>query len=309
MCPINTQDIMFNFLAVTTKFIQDSNDTAIFCNIDISDYANLTFTIDTEAMTSIIKSGKIRRGTMISRNNTQFKGLIKGFYVKAIGKITTSVYINRTAMSHEFYIINDDINLKNDGILGLDFLKAYKEINYSKNEMKLILQTYAHIIQEKQNMDLQKTTLPANVSTVDNQNNHVSFIDEPELFTYSEKNEQIVRKDKRRKKRANKIFFAELPDDYFREKDYPTIRPSVSVHKLEIDEYDSYELIYDQWDNNKEDEPSVSNTQLVDKNEDKTENHQKRDICIFENREEPLDEILNENALHETTDIMERMEY
>lgn len=197
---------MFNFLAVTTKFIQDSNDTAIFCNIDISDYANLTFTIDTGAMTSIIKSGKIRRGTMISRNNTQFKGLIKGYYVKAIGKITTSVYINRTAMSHEFYIINDDINLKNDGILGLDFLKAYKEINYSKNEMKLILPTYAHIIQEKQNMDLQKTTLPANVSTVDNQNKHVSFIDEPELFTYSEKNEQIVRKDKRRKKRANKIF-------------------------------------------------------------------------------------------------------
>lgn len=236
----------------TTKFLENSRDTSIFCNLEISDYANLIFTIDTGAMTSIIRSGKIRRGTIVNRDHTQFRGLVKGHSVNSIGKVTTSLSINHTSIEHTFYIINDDINLTNDGILGLDFLKTYKaRIDYYKNEIKLQFPIYAHIsrketkttntilekwddspetvfLHEKKNsLDLKPQTITRKLSstTDDDPNKKIKFNEVIEIFIYDSNEIEPSKKitTHRKKKNNNREFFQNLPDDYFSKENFPKI--------------------------------------------------------------------------------------
>lgn len=120
-----------------TNLIEINNDITIFCNSEASDYANLCFTIDTGAMSSIIKYGAIRKGTMVTRNNTIFHGLVKNHTVKSIAKLRTHLLIEGVAIEHTFYVVPNDINLKNDGIIGTDFLRANRaKINYYSKTIK-----------------------------------------------------------------------------------------------------------------------------------------------------------------------------
>lgn len=106
--------------------------------LDVCEYANSRFIIDTGAMTSIIKYNDIRKGTMITRDSSRFYGLIKDQYVKAVGKVTTNMALNGIVLKHTFYIIQEEINIASNGIIGADFLRKYNaEIQYSKRLIKL----------------------------------------------------------------------------------------------------------------------------------------------------------------------------
>lgn len=108
-CPPNK-----NVFCVTSKLSNQNQDTSTYVDLEISDFSNLQFTIDTGAMSSIIKVGQIKKTTKVKMDKTEFKGLIKNYCVKA--RIKTHLIINNCHFEHEFYIIKDDINLANDGI-------------------------------------------------------------------------------------------------------------------------------------------------------------------------------------------------
>lgn len=74
MCPKTHQEGIFTLSAT---IFDRNNDTSLHANMDISNYANLCFTIDTGAMSSIIKCGVIRKGTKVQRDTTDFYGLVK----------------------------------------------------------------------------------------------------------------------------------------------------------------------------------------------------------------------------------------
>lgn len=124
----------------TTPISNDSHDISVLCDVEVSDYANLKFIIDTGAMSSIIKYSQIKRGTKVFRDETKFFGLIKNQFVCAIGRVETRISMgNSIALNHIFYIIRDEVNLPLvDGIIGSDFLKMYiARIDYLHSEMKL----------------------------------------------------------------------------------------------------------------------------------------------------------------------------
>lgn len=133
-CPqMPTKDGLYSF---TTKIINE-HDISVLCDLEASDYANLQFIIDTGAMASLIKYSHIRRGTQVVRDETRFCGLIKDQFVTSVGKLATKIRIgSNVTLNHTFFILNDEINLPNDGILGTDFLKKYNaKIDYLHDEM------------------------------------------------------------------------------------------------------------------------------------------------------------------------------
>lgn len=107
-CPKMYQEGIFT---ISAKLYEINNDTTLYAHMEISNYANLTFTVDTGAMSSLIKSDIVRKGIKVQRDNTEFFGLIKNQLVKSIGKIHTHININNSTFEHTFFIINDDINL------------------------------------------------------------------------------------------------------------------------------------------------------------------------------------------------------
>lgn len=120
------------------RFLPSPHDIIISCDLGVSDEKNLKYIVDTGAVSSIIKYEHIKKGTEVCEDETKFFGLIKEHFVKAIGKVTTSITIDdQLPVVHTFYIIKDDINIPNDGIIGSDFLRAYKaRINYLREEIK-----------------------------------------------------------------------------------------------------------------------------------------------------------------------------
>lgn len=129
-----TQKVILSF---KTKLIETNNDIAIVCNSDISNYANLCLTVDTGATHSIIKRNKIKTGSLIMRDSTQFNGLIKSQPFRSIAKIRTNIQIEGMELEHVFYVVPDKINLRNDGIIGTDFMKTYQvRIDYATRQIK-----------------------------------------------------------------------------------------------------------------------------------------------------------------------------
>lgn len=118
---------------------KNNSDISVLCNVEISNYANLKFLIDTGATSSVIKYGQIQKGTKVVKDDTKFYGLVKDQYIKALGKVQTKISIDgQTPLSHVFYIIPDDTNLSYDGMIGADFLRTFNaRIDYMYNELKL----------------------------------------------------------------------------------------------------------------------------------------------------------------------------
>lgn len=232
--------------------------------MNISDYANLCFTIDTGAMSSIIKCNIIRKGTKVIRDDTEFFGLVKNQQVKAIGRIQTRIIINDTALEHNFFIIKDDINLVNDGIIGRDFLKIYKaKINYFNQIIKFQFPILGHIvrkeckatnteIEQKHQMSQIEVTVDTEHETVFNKkvkikNSVTKHIYDPNDFIENlNKNvpeivsiKSTTQLPKRRKAIRNKDFYASLPDEFFNDEKYERI----TLKPVKTDEFSTENLM------------------------------------------------------------------
>lgn len=234
------------------KLYNVNNDIAIFCRTDISDYLNLCFTIDTGASSSIMKENIIKRGTMVTRDNTEFRGLVKNQVVRSIAKIKTFVIINGTGLEHTFFIIKDDINLKNDAIIGSDFMSMYRaKIDYLSHTIKFQFPVYGQIHKRDKN---EKDTLCSNNKSQQtpssiqkdcleqkNENLKVTSKNSDKIINESIKINSPSRKQKNKKKISNKNFYSELPLEYFNKYRKLTLEP-VKIYdepkeNLEIEKY------------------------------------------------------------------------
>lgn len=100
----------------------------------------MCLTIDTGASNSIIKRGKIKNGSKVTKDSTQFNGLVKDQQFRSLAKVKIDLLIEGAELEHTFFVVPDRINLKNDGIIGIDFLKKYQtKIDYSKNRLKFLI--------------------------------------------------------------------------------------------------------------------------------------------------------------------------
>lgn len=162
------------------------------------------------------KIRSIRKGTEVFTDETKFFGLIKDHYVQAVGKVTTFIKMdNQLAIKHTFYIIQDDINIPNDGILGSHFLRTYgARINYLKNEIKF--QTQINLLQHQMKDASTNTDLPEqNKNENINTEKRMLVMQEAMTENFAEfdnsqrslDNKKIVKNVKNSKKISNKDFY------------------------------------------------------------------------------------------------------
>lgn len=131
-------DLHSHYSNFEVPLIDEYPDMAVTANLDTCKQANLKFIIDTRARYSIIKYSDIRKGTIVTKDDFKIYGLIRDQHVTAIGKMSANIALDEILLKHTFFIIQEEIYVPYNGILGADFLSKFNaEIQYSKKLMKL----------------------------------------------------------------------------------------------------------------------------------------------------------------------------
>lgn len=97
--------------------------------------------MDTQADISIIKEASVTNQIHLNRNNTiQIKGITKN-YISSLGTISALIRINSISLPVLFHVVPDAFDIPSDGILGKDFIKAYKcKLDY--DNMTVLIQAF-----------------------------------------------------------------------------------------------------------------------------------------------------------------------
>lgn len=92
---------------------------------------NLTFLVDTQADSSIIKCECINFNTEINENDIiNIRGVTEG-KISSFGSIFLQFNLSEFSIKHKFHIVPNEFNIPSSGIIGRDFIKQYKcKINY-----------------------------------------------------------------------------------------------------------------------------------------------------------------------------------
>lgn len=126
-------DLHSHYSNVEVPLIDEYPDMAVTANLDTCKQANLKFIIDTRARYSIIKYSDIRKGTIDTKDDSKIYGLIRDQHVTTIGKMSANIALDEVLLKHTFFIIQEEIYVPYNGILGADFLSKFNaEIQYSK---------------------------------------------------------------------------------------------------------------------------------------------------------------------------------
>lgn len=117
-----------------------NREIRILVKFSISD-SILELTIDTGASLSVLKPNKLHGKTRISNNDrTTIIGISNDTELITMGRTFPQMMINNCLFSHPFHVIEDNINMDCDGILGNDFLIKYgASINYANNLIQFYL--------------------------------------------------------------------------------------------------------------------------------------------------------------------------
>lgn len=121
---------LFNLTQINFYII--NREVRALMKFSISDYI-LELTVDTGATISLLKPNKLHGTTSISNKDVvTIFGISSGTEISTVGRAFPQILINNCIFSHPFHVIEGDINLESDGILGNDFLIKYgASINYS----------------------------------------------------------------------------------------------------------------------------------------------------------------------------------
>ncbi|XP_026467853.1 uncharacterized protein LOC113371441 [Ctenocephalides felis] len=109
--------------------INNSKQNLAFVNIEclstITDRINLL--VDTGAEVSLIKLSVLQNDLRIDHTNEDKLKLcgISGNSVNAIGRIIIKFRLGDRIISHSFYVVDNTVPIRGEGILGLDFLKEF----------------------------------------------------------------------------------------------------------------------------------------------------------------------------------------
>ncbi|XP_043272068.1 NAD-dependent protein deacetylase Sir2B-like [Venturia canescens] len=85
----------------------------------------LLLKVDTGAQCCIIKRNALRKNTEIINETVELTG-VGGKPFNALCKVILEIETPAVKILHEFFVVDNDVPIKTDGILGLDFIKKHK---------------------------------------------------------------------------------------------------------------------------------------------------------------------------------------
>jgi len=101
-----------------------------YINIKINQNTKIKLLIDTGADISLIKKDIIPENLLFENDICRING-ISDKEIISLGVSNLTLYLEDQKFKHKFYVINEEINLNTDGIIGRDFLMKYNcKIDY-----------------------------------------------------------------------------------------------------------------------------------------------------------------------------------
>lgn len=118
------------------------------------------FLVDTQADISILKQSSILiNSTLNTSRIIEIKGITHDS-LRSLGSMEIELLMNEEEIVHEFHVVTDDFNIDCDGIIGKDFLAAYKcRIDYSNNTFSVHSAHSANILRISRGPDGNTITL------------------------------------------------------------------------------------------------------------------------------------------------------
>jgi hypothetical protein len=94
--------------------------------VNISKEDNLLFLIDTRADISLLKGNKLIGTTEYDPEKKVKVKCVDGSPMEIHGVLEARVELSNSSMVHDFQLVNKQVDIPCDGILGLDFIKRAK---------------------------------------------------------------------------------------------------------------------------------------------------------------------------------------
>lgn len=103
---------------------------------------NTTFLIDSGSDVSLIKANQLRKGIYVNiDDNILLNGVTAG-HLKTLGAVEGDIFHFEQFLNQKFHVASSNFSIKQDGILGYDFLKNHRvELNCHANKTKLVVAT------------------------------------------------------------------------------------------------------------------------------------------------------------------------
>lgn len=95
-------------------------------------HQTFNFLVDTQADICVIKQSSISGNPFVDTTNIiNIRGIARDS-LRSYGTTNIDLHVNDDLITHEFHLVPEDFNIDSDGILGKDFLAAYKcRIDYA----------------------------------------------------------------------------------------------------------------------------------------------------------------------------------
>jgi asparagine synthetase A len=94
--------------------------------VDITKEDGLLFLIDTGADISLLKGNKLIGTTEYDPEKKVKVKCIVGFLMETHGVLEARIELSNSSIVHDFQLVNKQVDIPCDGILGRDFLKTHK---------------------------------------------------------------------------------------------------------------------------------------------------------------------------------------
>lgn len=212
------------------KFEFQNNGILVSLPFSISPQ-NIKCVIDSAAELSIIRPNKILTAKINTLKRIQIIGVVKNQTIRSMGTVKTQINFNNLILEHEFHVINQNLNLNADAVIGNDFLvKNNALIDYLDGSLTV------KITKNNTHDAYSKSSEPRIISSFSTKKDTCPEINACSEYhkALSEWDHQITNKQSihmiSEYKTKNKAFYEELSDSFF--DNYEEIKPS-RVHILQ----------------------------------------------------------------------------
>lgn len=132
----------------------------ISCHI-YGEYHTFDFLVDTQADICVLRQSSIFGSPQLNTNDVINIRGITNDTLQSFGTLVVSLELSDETISHEFHVVPDDFNIDCDGIIGKDFLSAYKcRIDYANMTFGVQTSRHANILKISNTPNAETLTIP-----------------------------------------------------------------------------------------------------------------------------------------------------
>jgi hypothetical protein len=106
----------------TVGCIEQANPAFVKLRVDISEEDELLYLIDTGANISLLKGNKLIGSTEYDPHKRVKVRCVDGFPMETHGVVKAKIELSERPVVHNFQLVNKQVNIPCDSILGQDFL-------------------------------------------------------------------------------------------------------------------------------------------------------------------------------------------